>query len=274
MWEATNPEDNVFAYMPMAQIKSMLGAKIGDYSNKIKQASVTDEEVPEIFDSREEWKDCIHPIRDQGKCGSCWAFGATEVLSDRICIATEGKTDVVISPQNLVDCSKDNYGCQGGSLDKAWEFLEASGSVSDTCYEYKGVDGTCQVSCSNDEEWIPYHATNIREFGSIEKQSSRVKAMQQEIQKNGPIETTFQVYSDFLNYKSGVYVHNAGEKLGGHAVEIVGWGAEEGRWGYITYWIAANSWGSKWGEAGHFRIYRGDDEVQFESGAIVGDFKL
>ena len=57
-----------------------------------------DYDIPESFDAREEWPDCIHPIRNQGHCGSCWAFAGSEVLSDRFCIASYGKINVVLSP--------------------------------------------------------------------------------------------------------------------------------------------------------------------------------
>ena len=55
-------------------------------------------DLPESFDARDEWPDCIQPIRSQGQCGGCWAFGAAEALSDRFCIASGGKINVVLSP--------------------------------------------------------------------------------------------------------------------------------------------------------------------------------
>jgi cathepsin B len=64
------------------------------------------------------------------------------------------------------------------------------------------------------------------------------------------METAFTVYSDFMNYKSGIYVHTSGYQEGGHAVKILGWGTQSG----LNYWICANSWGTSWGEAGFFRI--------------------
>jgi cathepsin B len=64
------------------------------------------------------------------------------------------------------------------------------------------------------------------------------------------METGFTVYEDFMNYKSGVYKHQTGSQLGGHAVKIVGWGD--------GYWIVANSWGTSWGEKGFFNIAFGN----------------
>ena len=67
---------------------------------------------------------------------------------------------------------------------------------------------------------------------------------------NGPIEVAFNVYQDFMNYKSGVYIHKSGSFLGGHAVKAVGWGVEGGN----KYWIIANSWGTGWGEQGFIKF--------------------
>lgn len=67
---------------------------------------------------------------------------------------------------------------------------------------------------------------------------------------NGPVETGFTVYSDFMSYRGGIYEQNSYSALGGHAVKIVGWGVEDG----TDYWIVANSWGPSWGEEGFFRI--------------------
>ena len=64
------------------------------------------------------------------------------------------------------------------------------------------------------------------------------------------METRFDVYSDFMNYKGGIYIHTTGYKQGGHAIKLVGYGQEDG----TDYWICANSWGSAWGEGGYFRI--------------------
>jgi len=84
----------------------------------------------------------IHPIRDQAKCGSCWAFGATEALSDRFAIASNGTIDVVLSPQDLVECDTTDTGCYGGYLNHAWKYLTDVGAVSDECLPYTAGNGT------------------------------------------------------------------------------------------------------------------------------------
>ena len=82
---------------------------------------------------------------------------------------------------------------------------------------------------------------------------------------NGPVETGFQVYQDFMSYKGGIYKKASNVLLGGHAVKVVGWGVESG----TEYWVVANSWGTSWGERGHFRIAIGNC-CNFEAGMISG----
>jgi len=97
-----------------------------------------------------------------------------------------------------------------------------------------------------------------------------VAAIQTEIMTNGPVEADFTVYSDFVNYKSGVYKHTAGTELGGHAVRLLGWGIEAG----TPYWLLANSWNPDWGDNGFFKILRGSNECGIEDDINAGLPKL
>ena len=91
--------------------------------------------------------------------------------------------------------------------------------------------------------------------------------IQRAIMEDGPVEAAFTVYDDFMSYKSGVYQHTTGRRLGGHAIKIVGWGVEDG----VKYWTIANSWNPNWGEDGFFRILRGSDHCGIESDVNAGD---
>jgi len=105
-------------------------------------APIIHDTPPTEFDSRTQWPDCIHPIRDQAQCGSCWAFGASEALSDRFCIASNTHVNVVLSPEDLVACNtKINQGCNGGYLPVAWEYMEINGLVADSCMPYTSAAG-------------------------------------------------------------------------------------------------------------------------------------
>ncbi|EYC07387.1 hypothetical protein Y032_0070g408 [Ancylostoma ceylanicum] len=92
------------------------------------------------------------------------------------------------------------------------------------------------------------------------------RSIRQEIYKNGPVVAVFKVYSDFVYYKKGIYVHTDGYWTGLHAVRVIGWGRENG----TDYWLVANSYNTDWGEDGYFRILRGENHCDFEDGMVGG----
>lgn len=87
-----------------------------------------------------------------------------------------------------------------------------------------------------------------------------------EIMTNGPVEAAFDVYADFVSYKSGVYQHVSGGLLGGHAIKMLGWGVENN----TPYWLIANSWNPTWGDKGYFKIKRGTNECGIEDDIVGG----
>ena len=98
------------------------------------------------------------------------------------------------------------------------------------------------------------------------------EAIKREIYKNGPLEASYTVYADFLSYKSGVYQHVTGKKLGGHAVRILGWGVDKTT--STPYWLIANSWNTDWGDHGFFKIKRGNNECEIEGHINAGIPKI
>jgi cathepsin B len=104
-------------------------------------ATIQDSSIPTDFDARSQWPGLIHPIRNQMRCGSCWAFSASEVLSDRFAIASKAKSPV-LSVEDMVSCDKGDLGCHGGQLPKAWDYLTNTGIVTDSCFPYAAGDGT------------------------------------------------------------------------------------------------------------------------------------
>jgi len=258
-----------------------------------KQMLLEDEDIPDSFDPREQWPDCptIKEIRDQGGCGSCWAFGAVTAMSDRICIHSGGKQHAHVSSENLLSCCYScGFGCNGGFPGAAWSYWKRKGLVSGGqfgtkagCQPYQiepcehHVNGTrmpcseggstpkCHRKCENPDYTVPY--TKDKTYGSnsysLEK---NVAQIQMELMTNGPAEGAFTVFEDFPNYKSGVYQHVTGKPLGGHAIRILGWGVDAG----TPYWLVANSWNYDWGDGGTFKILRGSDHCGIESGVVAG----
>merc|ERR1712125_268528 len=111
--------------------------------------------LPSSFDATTQWAGLVHPIRNQEQCGSCWAFSASEVLSDRFAIAT-GKASPVLSPEDMVSCDTGDNGCHGGRMASAWDYLKNTGIVTDTCFPYEAGSGnapSCPNQCEDSENW-------------------------------------------------------------------------------------------------------------------------
>ncbi|XP_001630185.2 cathepsin B-like cysteine proteinase 4 isoform X1 [Nematostella vectensis] len=268
-WEATlYPQ---FENLTFESAKSMLGSRgawpEGSLPPEIEVRVA--ENIPENFDARKQWPGSIHPIRNQGQCGSCWAFGASEVLSDRFAIASKNQIYVTLSAQQLVDCDLDNSGCSGGWPINAWNYMVKTGLLTEQCYgPYYAKQYTCRLTANTtDCPWQPgvkarfYHAKSAYKLPA-----KNVEAIQTDIMNNGPVEADFTIFQDFYAYRSGIYVHATGKQLGGHAIKILGWGTEDN----VDYWLCANSWGANWGIQGYFKIRRGTDECGIEDGLAAG----
>jgi cathepsin B len=280
-------------------VKPYLGAYLpGDakyFAPPVKEVA-SNAAIPDSFDAREQWPHCggISTVRDQSSCGSCWAFGSVDSFQDRACIAT-GK-DVRYSPEDTAFCSYAGDGCNGGNT--AWAWFEQVGVVTGGKYDDIGKGDTClpyslapcahhvpasekYPACPSAEYPSPQCARACSESGynqtyagdklkaSSSYSVSGVSDIQTELMTNGPLYVAFQVYADFQTYKSGVYKHTTGKiPLGGHAVELIGWGTENGE----DYWLIKNSWNEMWGDGGLFKIVRGVNECGIEDSVSGGTF--
>jgi cathepsin B len=295
-WKA---ESSKFMSWSRQSIKRLMGVR-PDYFEQHKLMKPIEHEVPNdlpaTFDARDQWPTCasIKEVRDQGSCGSCWAFGAVEAMTDRVCIYSKGAQNAHISAEDLLACcSECGFGCQGGYPQAAWEYYKSDGLVTGGNYNSKEgcepytlpscdhhVNGSlppcqgeqptpdCPTKC---EPNYPTPLAKDKHFGdSVYAVRSEQKQIETEIFKNGPVEAAFTVYADFLAYKSGVYQHTTGSVLGGHAVKILGWGEEDS----TPYWLVANSWNEDWGDKGYFKILRGKNECGIEDGIVAGEPKV
>ncbi|KAL4623892.1 cathepsin B-like [Arapaima gigas] len=274
-------------------VKKLCGTFMGGPELPVLEEYADDIKLPESFDPREQWPNCptLKEIRDQGACGSCWAFGAVEAISDRICIHSNGNVSVEISAEDLLSCCHIcGFGCNGGYLSAAWYYWRKNGLVTGGLYDshigcrpytippcehhVKGMHSPCSKikehtpKCRHQCEagYAPQYLQD-KHFGmkTYHVRSSE-KQIMAELYKNGPVEAAFYVSTDFLSYKSGVYQHVRGRMLGGHAVKLLGWGTENG----TPYWLAANSWNTDWGENGFFKILRGRNHCGIESHIYAG----
>ncbi|KXJ22227.1 cathepsin B [Exaiptasia diaphana] len=260
-----------FQKMTFEQAEMMLGSNGGwprDNPPPVHRVQPADN-IPTNFDAREQWPGSIHPIRNQGACGSCWAFGASETLSDRFAIASQNKINVVLSAQQLVDCNTKNTGCKGGWPIQAWNYMRDVGLLTEQCYgPYYAKQYQCRINANTTQcPYEPgYPARFYKAKNAYSLPAKNVEAVQTEIMTYGPVEADFTVYQDFFAYRSGVYMHATGKAVGGHAIKIIGWGTE----GNEDYWLCANSWGGNWGMNGFFKIRRGSDECGIEDGITAG----
>lgn len=193
----------------------------------------------------------ILPSRDQGSCGSCWAFAITSSIADRIAIMSQGKIKIQLSPQDLLDCvrTESTQGCDGGWPPDAFDYLMKTAVVEQDKYPYemkqnpdcKKVDGGFKAKVRE-----VYYITEENTVVGSEKHKANIENIKQNIFQHGPVVAGIKVYPDFNNYDGKtIYEPAPGQKEeGGHAIEIVGWGKNQNG---ENYWICKNSWGEGWG---------------------------
>lgn len=219
----------------------------------------TDVSLPlAVFDSVWDWRNhnghnWMTPIRDQGPCGSCWAFGALGVLEPMIKIFwNDPDFSVDLSEQYLVSCS--NGSCNGYTLSGTANFLMTDGTTDEDCFPYQASDLPCEDRCSDWEARL----RKIESWEWVSSDSVKFSLMA------GPLYTGMIVYPSFFYYTGGVYESLPGEEpVGGHAVVICGWNDAD------SCWICKNSWGTGWGEEGWFRIKWGDSELGYDNIAMT-----
>ena len=214
-------------------------------SNSIEEKS---EIIPESFDSRIKWPNCIPKIYDQGNCGACYAFSVSTAFSTRFCIRNELQEIINFSPQNLVNCLS---GCIGEFPDVAWNYLNTNGITNENCLSYRGYSNNCVMKCDNKNNNFDKYFAGETKFLESEIE------IKKEILKNGPVTSMMNLYNDYFYYKSGIYIHNSkyNTVLGFHSITIMGWGVENG----IKYWLIQDSYGASKGENGFIKILIGDE---------------
>jgi len=231
---------NQFADMTASEFKEHVSCTMEKKTGNAEVFTAPDDwTAPTSIDWVEEGQ--VTPVKNQGGCGSCWAFSTTGAIESRSSIAGKGLTS--LSEQNLVDCSTANSGCNGGLMDYAFEYVMTNGGLcSESSYPYTAVDGTCNgYSCT---KYDP-----ITSYSDVAVSTAALEAAVAE----GPVAIAIEAdQSSFQYYGGGVLTAACGTSLD-HGVLVVGYGTDT--YGG-DYWKVKNSWGANWGESGYIRLCR------------------
>jgi len=265
---------NQFTDMTKSEFKQFLGynkpagrtfAGLRQAEAPIFHTPVSD--LPSSVDWRE--KGIVTPVKNQGGCGSCWAFATTETLESHAAKTTSPPTLVVLAPQQLVSCAPNpkhcggTGGCEGSIAEIAFDYIASNGGqTKEQLMPYLARDSTCTY----DKTRTPPAATVS---GYVKLPENNYTALMNAIATIGPIAVsveadTWSSYGHGILPPTGCNFHNTDID---HAVQLVGYGTDAGK----DYWIIRNSWGSFWGEKGFIRLERTSDGLPCNPDKTPGD---
>jgi C1A family cysteine protease len=183
-------------------------------------------------------KNAITPIKNQGSCGSCWAFSATESIESEAFLSGKYSLEV-LAPQQIVSCDKKSSGCNGGDPATAFTYIKANGMEKEADYPYTAKDGSCKFNSAK----VAVKISGQKTVSGGE--SGMLTALQ-----GRPLSVCHQT-GGWQHYSGGVMTSCSSG--GGHCTQMVGY-ASSG-----DYWIVKNSWGTSWGNSGYLYLKKGKD---------------
>ncbi|KAI4317054.1 hypothetical protein L6164_024965 [Bauhinia variegata] len=213
-------------------------------------------DLPKSVDWRK--KGAVSPVKNQGSCGSCWAFSTVAAVEGINQIVTGNLTS--LSEQELIDCDTSyNNGCNGGLMDYAFAYIVAKGGIhKEEDYPYMMEEGTCEMRKEKSE------VVTISGYHDVPANNEQIllKAL-----ANQPLSVAIEASGrDFQFYSGGVFDGHCGSELD-HGVAAVGYGTSKG----LDYIIVKNSWGPKWGEKGYIRMRR---NIKGKPEGLCGIYKM
>jgi C1A family cysteine protease len=186
-------------------------------------------------------------VKDQGQCGSCWAFSTTETVESANLMAGRPKTNG--SPQEIVDCDSTDAGCNGGDPQEALQWVVQQGGLdTDACYPYQAQDGTCASS-----QCTPSPNLKISTVTPIASDEGQIYTALSTSAGNGPMSICCDA-EPWQNYQGGVMTADQCGTSIDHAIQLTGYSPNQG-----GYWIVRNSWGASWGENGFIYLSFGEN---------------
>ncbi|XP_078323573.1 cathepsin L-like isoform X3 [Crassostrea virginica] len=237
---------NEYGDLTTEEATAMLnGVRSSDFVNGSTFIPPNNLKLPKTVDWRKEGY--VTPIKNQGRCGSCWAFSDIAALEGQHCRKT-GKL-VALSEQNLVDCSKENLGCKGGLPTNAYTYISRNGGIdTEESYPYTGRKNKCKFQQSQ---------VGATCKGFVQVTSGELN-LQKAVASVGSISVAIDASRpSFLLYKEGVYDDDACSPLMSfiHGVVVVGYGKFQGK----DYWLVKNSYGTSWGIEDYIMMSRNKD---------------
>jgi cathepsin L len=204
------------------------------------------------------WTESTSPaVRDQGNCGSCWAISAAEAVEAQL--QRQGTPENVrVSAQALVDCVPNpqhcggDGGCKGATGELAYSFMRDVGIPLEQDLPYTAEDASCPNQGPGPWSGI---SQRVRVSGWTALPSNKAEPLMQALVSQGPVVVAVDG-NNWFNYDSGVFDDCGKDAILGHAVLAKGYGQDNGK----NYWLIQNSWGKNWGEEGHIRMLKHDDE--------------
>ena len=211
--------------------------------------------APASMDWRTKGK--VSAVKDQGQCGSCWAFSATEAIESAW--AMKGHSVPTLAPQQITSCDFFDGGCGGGNTETAYSYVQLAGGIApESKYPYLsggGSSGMCYYSGS-----MAFPGIKVTGHSSAGKgDENKMKAI---MSTSGPISVCVDA-SSWQYYKGGV-MSSCGQSVD-HCVQAVGYNSAANP----PYWIVRNSWGSLWGEQGYIRLRMGGDTCAIASDPTI-----
>jgi len=201
--------------------------------------NVTLKDLPENYNPDKEYPECSVGITNQGQCGSSWAFPIVASVGNRYCIVNARKqlppVPVLYSTQYMLSCDKNNYCCNGGSLNTAYDFIAKNGLPLDSCFRYNSSYGVCPDCPTKCNDGSAIRLYKLVKPGTTQVLANVESAMQ-DIVNYGYVSTGIDVYNDFMMYQSGIYQHTGSSQyMGSHGIRVVGFGVDAAS--KLPYWV-------------------------------------
>jgi len=187
-------------------------------------------------------EDWTTPVKSQGSCNGCWAFGAVAVAESAQMIYNKMPgIDINLAEQELISCGGGGSCASGGGDYQALGYIMNNGVVNETCFPYVASDIPCN-RCSYTKKYYIKERVSLYEF---DKEGIKRENAIQYLLRYGPASAQMRVYNDFPAYRSGIYEPSTGSYSGLHIVNVIGYNKTG------DYLIIKNSWGTSWGMAGY-----------------------